>query len=499
MVSVGDGSAGAGAGQNNMSAVEPMTTVVRPLQSRPDAARQVAVRPQGAVALDFVNACLEHNQLAVAATALATRLTARLSCSRVSIGLSHGQHIRVCALSHGGQFDARSNLLRAISAAMDEAADQQATLVWPDPGEQQPPRITQAHTRLARNGGSAMLCSVPLTHGGEVVGAITLERSDAVAFDAATIELCEHVARVAGPILYLMYREERALPVKVWQSTRETTVRVFGPGRTAMRVGAAVAACLALFLTFASGEYRVAADARLEGSIQRVIAAPVKGFIASTSVRAGDRVNAGAPMATLDDKELKLERLRWESQRLQLMQQYRQALANHDRAQVAVLSARLQQARAQLGLVEEQLARMNITAPFDGVVIEGDLDQSLGSPVARGEVLFKVAPLEGYRVVLEMDESDIASVMPGQTGYLVLTTLPDTLIELTVDKITPVSVPEDGRNYFRVEARLEDTDLQLQPGLEGVAKVEVGQRKLIWIWTHGLLDRIRLWLWSRWP
>ena len=30
----------------------------------------------------------------------------------------------------------------------------------------------------------------------------------------------------------------------------------------------------------------------------------------------------------------------------------------------------------------------------------------------------------------------------------------------------------------------------------GVGKVEMGQRNLLWIWTHAVFDRIRLWAWS---
>jgi hypothetical protein len=32
-----------------------------------------------------------------------------------------------------------------------------------------------------------------------------------------------------------------------------------------------------------------------------------------------------------------------------------------------------------------------------------------------------------------------------------------------------------------------------------VAKIEVDERRFVWIWTHGLVDRIRLWIWSSLP
>jgi hypothetical protein len=40
---------------------------------------------------------------------------------------------------------------------------------------------------------------------------------------------------------------------------------------------------------------------------------------------------------------------------------------------------------------------------------------------------------------------------------------------------------------------------RLRPGMEGVGKVEIGSRRLIWIWTHELIDWARLKLWSWLP
>ena len=38
---------------------------------------------------------------------------------------------------------------------------------------------------------------------------------------------------------------------------------------------------------------------------------------------------------------------------------------------------------------------------------------------------------------------------------------------------------------------------RLRPGMEGVGKVLVGERPLLWIWAHPLLDWLRLGWW-RW-
>jgi hypothetical protein len=77
--------------------------------------------------------------------------------------------------------------------------------------------------------------------------------------------------------------------------------------------------------------------------------------------------------------------------------------------------------------------------------------------------------------------------------------MPGDVFPLVIDKITPVSTAKEGRNYFRVEAQLKDASERLRPGMEGVAKVNIDRRKLIWIWTHEAIDWIRLKLWAWWP
>ena len=164
-----------------------------------------------------------------------------------------------------------------------------------------------------------------------------------------------------------------------------------------------------------------------------------------------------------------------------------------------MLGAQLEQAEAQLALIEEQLTRTRIVAPFDGIVVKGDLSQSLGAPVERGNVLFELAPLDSYRVIMKVDERDITEVAVGQTGQLALSSLPHDPLPLLIEKITPVSSVEEGRNFFRVEGAARGGIEKLRPGMEGVGKINVEKRKLIWIWTHKIVHWVRMWIWSWWP
>jgi multidrug efflux pump subunit AcrA (membrane-fusion protein) len=138
-----------------------------------------------------------------------------------------------------------------------------------------------------------------------------------------------------------------------------------------------------------------------------------------------------------------------------------------------------------------------LKAPFSGIVVSGDLSQSLGAPVEKGEQLFVIAPLGNYRVALNVDDHDVSKLQIGQTGSLRLVGLPYDPLPITISRITPVASAKDGGNYFRVEATLADmNDTRLRPGMQGIAKVQVGEESILWVWTHTVIERLRLWLWS---
>jgi hypothetical protein len=102
-------------------------------------------------------------------------------------------------------------------------------------------------------------------------------------------------------------------------------------------------------------------------------------------------------------------------------------------------------------------------------------------------------------VIVHVDARDIGEIKIGQRGELALPSLPGEVFPLTINTITLVSMAKEGRNYFRVEAQVEKVSKRLRPGMEGVGKVEIGKRKLIWIWTHEMIDWMRLKLWSWLP
>jgi multidrug efflux pump subunit AcrA (membrane-fusion protein) len=323
-----------------------------------------------------------------------------------------------------------------------------------------------------------------------------VERSGGPPLDAADVQGLEHLACLAAPVLALMLAGQRpwhrraADALEDWASGHGAVRR-----RVLRRAALGVAAAALLLLLWPVGQ-PVGGRARLEGAVQRVLAAPADGFVAQVHARPGDVVRAGAPLVDLADQELQLERQRWQSQLAQHLDAYAAAQARADRSLLVQHQSKADEAQAQLDLVDEKLARSRLVAPFDAVVVQGDLSQQLGAPVKQGAELMTLAPGGQFRVIVEIDERDVALVRVGQTGTLALTSLPWDTLPLRVGRITPMATPVEGRNVFEVEAALLAPAPGLRPGLQGSAQIGVGQAPTLWRWSRRVVESLRLTAWE---
>ncbi len=443
-------------------------------------------------------AALQHRQLQPSALAVANELATHLGCDRVSIGFERTGQVQPLVISHTASFDARSDLVRHLGEAMDEAFDLGVPVLHPAQGDDALRAL--AHAEAARALQVGAMLSVPLIDAGQTIGVLTLERNDGPPFDADVQRLARAVGVVLGPAWALQRQNSRSTWERWREALHSARLALFGPRHPGVKLAATLTLLTLAVLTLVQVDHRVSARTAIEGATQIAAAAPFDGFVAEGLVRAGDTVRKGQPLARLDDRDLKLEAARWRAEREQLSRRWQVAQAAADRGAMGVVAAQVNQAEAQLALAEDKLARAVLSAPYDGVVVSGDLSQLIGTPVEQGKLLFEVAPLEGYRVVLKVDDRDIGRLRVGQRGELVLSSLPGRPMAFTVRAVTPVSAQQDGRNVFRVEAQLDAADLaRLRPGMEGVGKVVVGEASLLWVTTHGFVDWLRLALWSWLP
>jgi multidrug resistance efflux pump len=496
---------GSSTAQSPESVVEQLRWGAGWLEALPWAARSKGLArnsERAASLLDLLAVAGAQPRMQGMALAIVNDLVTRLRCDRVSMGLvRRNGSIRLRALSHSASFKGQGRLVDTIQNAMEEALDQRSSIAHP-PLPTTSHAVAMAHQALAHSARApgAVAMSVILTSGkGEPIGALTFERHRSEPFDEDALDLAQAIGTFVGPVVEMQLHTNRFVSGRVVDAVGDGSAALLGPRRISLKLAVAGLAGLALYLIFATAEHRITAKSVLEGELQRAAVAPFDGFIRSAAVRAGDTVTRGDLLVMLDDRDLVLDQLKWRAERDKLSQREREALAKHDRSNVVVLAAQLRQAESQLALAQEKLARARIVAPFDGIVVSGDLSQMLGSPVEKGKTLFELAPLDSYRLVIHVDERDVRYASLNQRGIVALAGMPGDPVPLIVTKIMPVNVAEEGRNSFRVEARLTEARSNLRPGMEGIAKIESGPASLMWIWTRSLIDWFRLMSWKHLP
>jgi hypothetical protein len=221
-------------------------------------------------------AVVSHPRLGPAATAFASELATRLGCERVAVGFVEDRFSRVVALSHGALGDGSTDTLRAMGAAMDEAIEQAATVIAPAPPELPPRIILPTRSSSARRRGGV---HIPIAVQHELVGAVLLQFRQEECADPAVMMEWEHAVALVGPVLHYMRHGERPWRKRLRDHLRRGWAALRSPAGGRLRLGLGVALVALAVLLLVPFQYRVGGNARVEGEIQRVLVAPVDGFL----------------------------------------------------------------------------------------------------------------------------------------------------------------------------------------------------------------------------
>jgi multidrug efflux pump subunit AcrA (membrane-fusion protein) len=466
---------------------------------------ELAIEGTGRVGsvLEVVAVALRHGKFQQALFEVSNALRQRFEGSRAAIGLAEHSVVKVVALSEAATFEKHTPIVKAYTQAMEEAYDHGKALCASTLNREVDAVVETSpfpqHLALLAVSGDTDVFSYPLIQGTQCLGVLLIEKSTEAGFGAADRAWMDAFATLLTPIVAQRTASERTSLARMASEGKRVLHKLFGPRHLVWKASASLAVLVLALLVLVPIEYRVSAKTVIEGEVQRVVAAPFEGFIGASYVRAGDTVTKGQALAQLDDRDLKIEQVRWASERDQYDNKLREAMANGDMIAMQVLGAQLRQSQAQLALVTEKLERAHLTAPYEGLVVSGDWSQQIGSPVESGKKLFEIAPLQRYRVILQVDEREIRHVRQGQAGQIVITGIASDPMPLSVVKVTPVATAQDGKNFFRVEASLDRIPDRLRPGMEGVGKIEVGSQRLWWVLTHSFTDWLTLSLWTWMP
>lgn len=434
--------------------------------------------------------CAEADHFMESLRVLANDLSREFGCAGVYIGIKKDDRApRVVAASGVSEFDYRSAPIQSTGFAINEAAKADLRLLtyrrdledvrYPAHRELTRTLDAQAVTTFAHRfaHGHAYVCIVVVWDARHPV------RED-------KLPMIEQAAPSLCALAFMCLSAEppawRRLTVRAWRG-------ISASKRRSILIGL-IALCLLMLIPF---PHRIGCRSQVVPETKRVVAAPFDGLLKEAFVEPGDTVESGTPLAKMDDKDLKWKKAELVAARERAFKKRDVAVSSPDSeialSQMATFEA--EGVEQEIRLIDQRLENLEIRAPIEGVVVEGDLKRAEGVPLAKGDILFEVAPLSPLSVEMEVEDALIPYVKEGQEVIIRLDAFPSERWRSKVLKILPRSASRSGRNVFLCEAPLElkqgDTQAPVRPGMQGRAIVVSSSKPLIWLISHRFFEFIQ--------
>lgn len=420
---------------------------------------------------------------------LADEMSRHTACPQVAIGVltSDSGSCRLRAWSGDRRRPLKTTATSALEAAFDEVVIRDEATVWPPENEMQRMGLL-THQRLIDEKLATCVLGAPLRNSdGSAFGAWLFLGDETLTENSATrqfLQACEY--RIA-PTLTLVTKAQRS----AWKRSLDRLIGMAGnsPRRTAVVVAIAMAAMLAIPLP-----HNVGGSCELQPVTRRFLAAPFDGTLNETLVEPGDVVDQNQILALMDDREIKLELASVDTEYHRAFKEYDAHLAKEDISSSQLVYYEMERLRLRQQLLIHRSENLEIRAPISGVVIDGDLKRSEGVPLAIGDTLFEIAPIDRMVVEIAIPEADIAHVETGQEVSVVLEGLHGNSLTGRLLRIHPRSEMKDDKHVFIGEVELDNPDGRLLPGMHGRASIGSGIEPLGWIVFHRPYEAFLFWM-----
>ena len=191
------------------------------------------------------------------------------------------------------------------------------------------------------------------------------------------------------------------------------------------------------------------------------------GRIKSINVEVGDEVEEGQIIATLDDSVVKSQL--WGAQAALDIQQENLDLSRRKwndlkPEEKAAKKLAVDQARASLQTVREQLGKTVLHSPIKGIVTERNAEPEEIAGI--GATIISIIQKGELKIEAEVPESDIAEVNLGQKADITFDALPsEEIFKAEVVEIEPAATIIQDVVYYKVELKLADIDQRFRAGM----------------------------------
>jgi hypothetical protein len=425
-------------------------------------------------------------------------LRTRLACEQVSLGVVVGRRIRVLSVSGLDNVAVRSPSVIRLRGAMEECLDANRIIACQHEDEGSEPGSPDGyciHRQWQRIVGGDAVASIPLRVQERVVAVISLRRRADQPFAREKLEAIRAKAEPYATALVVLRNASRGLARHAVESAREGLRAMMAPSRIGRKLALAGTVTALAWILFGSASYSLKVPCRVAPARLRHISVPFDGTISSAAGLAGDRILQGDLLCQLDARDLQQQRAEVAAKIAVLEREKDRAMAAREPASFQLALANQELARAELAINDRRIEMAGVRSPIDGVIIAGDLRKLVGSTVARGTPLFQVAPLDDWIIEIDVPEADADDLNAGLEGSFSPNARPEESRDFHVTRVRPASETRGEKNVFIGEAKGDLPFDWMRPGMEGVARVRVGQRPVWWVMFHRVIDYLRLKLW----
>lgn len=218
-----------------------------------------------------------------------------------------------------------------------------------------------------------------------------------------------------------------------------------------------------------------------------VLSSPLEGVVREVLVRPNQAVVADQPLVALDDTTLRNRRevllKSVGSAQAELLATTQKSFDSmQSRGDIAPLSGRVEERRAELAFIDEQLQRMVLTSPKTGITVFGDPNDWRGHPVAAGERVMLIANPAKLGVLIHVPVGDAIAIDAGAAVRLFLHVSPLSPLDgQVIETGYQALLSPDNVASYRVRAQLTTGSESTRIGLKGTAKL-YGARVALGYW-----------------
>lgn len=443
--------------------------------------------------LDLMSQLNEHDKFLAVAMLFCNELASRHQCNHVSLGWYERGYVHVKAISHVDTFDKKMDAIRKLEIAMEESFDQNIEIVLPYKGNLVV--VKRDNEVYARAQEVPFLCTLPLRIENSPVAICTLERTSG-SFEESELRLLRLSCEQAVRRLDDLKKNDFWFGKLIVNRVKKQLVGLVGFEHIWAKTLTIMVSLAVCFICFVPVTYRLESTAIVRTDRVSFLTAPFDGHIEHAAKRIGDDIRSGDEILRLDKEDLLLQEAELEAEINRYLREAKKAEASGQFADMLIAQALRDQTVARREIVQYKINKATMHAPFNGIIVDGDLTERIGSPVKQGDALYKIMRLEGLFAELDIKESEIQNVKTAQQGELALASNPQIKLKIRAGHLEPAAISKKEGNVFVMRCMFKgEIPEWCRPGMAGVAKLNAGRRTLLWIISHRTVDFLRLKFW----